>query len=160
MADPAVAAGAVAVPADAGAGPVPLGSVSSFARFIGCGGGTGLAAGLAVAHLSDTVPVVLANAVVTVVATLVTNELHSRVTFRRGRASWRVHMQSSGTAAASYLFTTSAMLILAATTTHPGPLVEQGTYLAASAAAGVGRFAVLRMFVFGRAKQQAAASAS
>ncbi|WP_436787896.1 hypothetical protein [Yinghuangia sp. YIM S10712] len=143
---------------EAGApGPAPIGRVSSFVRFIACGGGTGVAAGAAVAHMSDTVPVALANAVVTVVATLVTNELHSRVTFRRGRAGWRVHMQSSGTAIASYLFTTSAMLLLDAVADDPGNFAEQATYLTASAAAGVGRFVALRMLVFGRGKQKAEA---
>ncbi|UGQ15698.1 hypothetical protein LO772_19050 [Yinghuangia sp. ASG 101] len=137
--------------------PAPPGRVSSFVRFMACGGGTGVAAGAAVAHMSDTVPVALANAVVTVVATLLTNELHSRVTFRRGRAGWRVHVQSSGTAVASYLFTTTAMLVLDALAEDPGAFTEQATYLAASAAAGVGRFAALRMVVFGRDKKKSAA---
>jgi len=106
--------------------------------------------------MSDTVPVVVANAVVTVLATLLTNELHSRVTFRRGRASWRVHAQSSGTAAASYLFTTTAMLLLDALAEDPGAFAEQATYLTASAAAGIARFAALRMFVFGRDKKPSA----
>lgn len=127
--------------------------IASFLRFVACGGGTGVAAAVTLSATPEAVPMPLANALVTVLATLLTNELHSRVTFRRGRASRRVHAQSTGTAVASYLFTTSAMLALAAASDRPPALVEQGAYLVASSLAGVGRYAMLRFFVFKTAKK-------
>lgn len=132
--------------------------LGTFLRFVACGGGTGLAAGGTLSALPEAVPMPLANAVITILATLLTNELHSRITFRRGRASRRVHLQSTGTAAASYLFTTSAMLVLGAATDHPAAALEQVVYLVASSLAGIGRFALLRLFVF-RTKAQDAAPA-
>ena len=133
------------------------GPIASFIRFVICGGGTGLASSAALVYLSGSMSVAVANAIITVVSTLLANELHSRITFRNGRASWRVHVESTGTAVVCYLFTTAAMLILDAVAANPGALTEQAVYLSASGLAGIGRFVILRLFVFARPKKAATA---
>ncbi|CAM5504454.1 hypothetical protein [Streptomyces chartreusis] len=57
-------------------------------------------------------------------------------------------MQASGSAVAAYLATTAAMFALYAVQPSPGMVWEQTVYLTASGLAGVGRFLVLRLFVF------------
>lgn len=136
------------------------GPIASFVRFVVCGGGTGLASSAALVYLSDSMSMAVANAIITVLSTLLANELHSRITFRSGRASWRVHMESTGTAVVCYLFTTAAMLILDTVATNPGALTEQAVYLSASGLAGIGRFLVLRLFVFARPKTGAVPAAT
>ncbi|MEU5766522.1 GtrA family protein [Streptomyces asoensis] len=123
----------------------------AFARFVLCGGGVGVAAGFAVTALASLVPWVLANALVTVVSTLLATELHARFTFGAGgRATWRQHTQSAGSAAAAYAVTCAAVLALHQLVAAPGAVLEQVVYLSASALAGVARFAVLRLVVFAR----------
>ncbi|MDI2126988.1 hypothetical protein [Yinghuangia seranimata] len=128
------------------------GAIGSFIRFVVFGGGTGIASSAALVYLSAGMSVAVANAVITVVSTLLANELHSRFTFRNGRASWRVHVESTGTAVVCYLFTTVAMLALDAVAPNAGTLTGQAVYLTASGLAGIGRFAILRLFVFARPK--------
>lgn len=60
-----------------------------------------------------------------------------------------MHLQSGVTVAVSYAFTTGALLCLFAVRSDPSPLVAQAVYLSASALAGIGRFALLRVVVFG-----------
>ncbi|MFJ4841064.1 hypothetical protein [Streptomyces sp. NPDC088746] len=122
--------------------------VAAFVRFVVCGGGVGLAASGALVLLGERIPLVLANAVITVVSTVIATELHSRISFRSDRRGWRIHLQSGLTVVVSYAFTTGALLVLHAVQAAPSALVEQTVYLSASAAAGVGRFALLRMVVF------------
>lgn len=142
----------------AGTGTAPAGpttvaapsAVAAFLRFVVCGGGVGLAAGGALMLLSGPMPMVVANILVTVVSTVIATELHSRISFRSARRGWRVHLQSGLTVAVSYVFTTGALLVLHAAHSAPSAAVEQGVYLSASALAGVGRFALLRLVVFAR----------
>lgn len=122
--------------------------LAAFVRFVVCGGGVGLASSGVLVLLNDRMPMAVANALVTVVSTLVATELHSRVSFRSGRRGWGVHLQSGLTVAVSYAFTTGALLCLYAVRPEPSALVEQTVYLSASALAGVGRFALLRVVVF------------
>ncbi|MFF4166495.1 hypothetical protein [Streptomyces sp. NPDC001741] len=122
--------------------------VAAFVRFVVCGGGVGLASSAALVLLAGHLPLVVANAVITVVSTVIATELHSRVSFRSERRGWRVHLQSGLTVAVSYVFTTAALLVLHAVQSSPSALVEQTVYLSASAVAGVGRFALLRIVVF------------
>ncbi|MEU1485625.1 GtrA family protein [Streptomyces sp. NPDC005752] len=122
--------------------------LEAFVRFVVCGGGVGLAAGGALILLAERVPLVLANAVITVVSTVIATELHSRISFRSERKGWRVHLQSGLTVAVSYAFTTAALLGLHAVQPAPSVLVEQAVYLSASAMAGAGRFVLLRTVVF------------
>ncbi|MFI6981154.1 hypothetical protein ACIBSV_21530 [Embleya sp. NPDC050154] len=126
------------------------GSIAAFARFVVFGGGTGIASSGALVVLSDTMPIAVANAFVTVVSTVAATELHSRFTFGGGRAGLRAHGQSALSALVAYLFTTAAVLGLHAAAPGAGVLVEQGVYLGASGLAGIGRFVVLRLFVFAR----------
>ncbi|MER5197290.1 hypothetical protein ACWD3J_29170 [Streptomyces sp. NPDC002755] len=125
------------------------GAFSAFARFALCGGGVGLASSFAVAALASWIPWILANALITAASTLLATELHARFTFGAGgRATWRQHAQSAGSAAAAYAVTCVAMLVLQQLVTAPGAALEQVVYLSASALAGAVRFAVLRLVVF------------
>ncbi|MFE2136805.1 hypothetical protein ACFW9X_27075, partial [Streptomyces sp. NPDC059466] len=136
------------------------GAVTAFARFVLCGGGVGVASSLAVAVLASRIPWVLANALITVVSTVLATELHARFTFgASGRATWRQHVQSAGSAAAAYAVTCVAMLALHQLVAAPGALLEQVVYLSASALAGVARFAVLHLVVFARNRSRAGATA-
>ncbi|MFI1828140.1 hypothetical protein ACH41E_17075 [Streptomyces sp. NPDC020412] len=131
------------------------GAVSAFARFVLCGGGVGLASSFAVAALAAWLPWALANALVTVAGTLLATELHARFTFGAGgRATWRQHAQSAGSAAAAYAVTCVAMFLLQQLVATPGAVLEQVVYLSASALAGIGRFAVLRLVVFARGRSR------
>ncbi|WP_328898284.1 GtrA family protein [Streptomyces sp. NBC_00236] len=133
------------------------GALTAFARFVVCGGGVGIAAGFGVAALASWMPWALANALVTVVSTLLATELHARFTFGAGgRATWRQHGQSAGSAAAAYGVTCVAMFVLQRLVEAPGAVLEQAVYLSASALAGVARFAVLRLVVFARNRAEAA----
>ncbi|WP_051828120.1 hypothetical protein [Streptomyces bicolor] len=133
------------------------GALSSFVRFVVCGGGVGLLSGAAVPLVATALPWALANALITVASTLLCTELHALFTFGTGRrAGLRRHLQSAGSATAAYLVTTAAMLILHAVQPSPTLLCEQAVYLTASGLAGIGRFLVLRLFVFAERKQETA----
>ncbi|MFI8877053.1 hypothetical protein [Streptomyces sp. NPDC055243] len=136
------------------------GAFTAFARFVLCGGGVGLASSFAVAALASWIPWALANAVITVASTLLATELHARFTFGAGgRATWRQHAQSAGSAAIAYAVTCMAMFVLQQLVAAPGAVLEQVVYLSASALTGVARFAVLRLVVFARTRSQATAHA-
>lgn len=122
--------------------------VAAFLRFVVCGGGVGLASSGALLLLADRMPMVVANALITVISTVAATELHGRVSFRSERRGWGVHLQSGLTVAVSYAFTTGALLGLYAVQSAPSALTEQTVYLSASALAGVGRFVVLRAVVY------------
>ncbi|MFH0521777.1 hypothetical protein ACHBTE_31930 [Streptomyces sp. M41] len=125
------------------------GPFSSFVRFVVCGGGVGILSSAAVPLLASTMPWLLANALITVAGTLLCTELHALFTFGTGRrAGLRRHLQSAGSATAAYLATTAAVLVLHAVQPSASTLWEQTVYLTASALAGIGRFLVLRLFVF------------
>ncbi|MFE2016204.1 hypothetical protein [Streptomyces sp. NPDC059491] len=127
------------------------GAVVAFARFVLCGGGVGVASSFAVGALAAWLPWILANALVTVVSTLLATELHARFTFGAGRRATRSqHAQSAGSAAAAYAVTCGAMLVLQVLVEAPGATLQQAVYLSASALTGVARFAVLRLVVFAR----------
>lgn len=127
-------------------------ALAAFVRFVVCGGGVGVASSGVLVLLHDRMPLALANALVTVVSTVIATELHRRVSFRSGRGGWGVHLQSGLTVAVSYAFTTGALLCLYAIRSEPSTLVQQSVYLSASAIAGAGRFALLRVVVFGERK--------
>ncbi|MFD9434782.1 GtrA family protein [Streptomyces sp. NPDC060002] len=124
-------------------------SLTSFARFVAFGGGTGVLSSLAVPLLAALMPWTLSNALITIASTVLCTELHARHTFRTGRrAGLRRHWQSAGSAAAAYAATSVAVLALHAIQPTPGMLTEQLVYLSASGLAGIGRFLILRLFVF------------
>lgn len=132
------------------------GPFASFVRFVAFGGGTGLAASGVLLLLSGYLSLAIANALVTVASTIVANELHSRLTFRSAERGWRMHLKSTGTAVVSYLFTTTATLVLHTLVASPSLLLDQAVYLTASGLAGIGRFLVLRVYVFAAARGQVA----
>ncbi|MFI5470278.1 GtrA family protein [Streptomyces cacaoi] len=124
-------------------------SLTSFARFVVFGGGTGVLSSLAVPLLAVLMPWTLSNALITIASTVLCTELHARYTFRTGRrAGLRRHWQSAGSAAAAYAATSVAVFALHAIQPTPGMLTEQLVYLSASGLAGIARFAILRLFVF------------
>ncbi|GCB47822.1 hypothetical protein [Streptomyces sp. NL15-2K] len=125
------------------------GPLSSFVRFVVCGGGVGVLSSAAVPLVATAMPWPVANALITVLSTLLCTELHALFTFGTGsRPGWRRHLQSAGSATAAYLVTCAAMFLLHAVQSSPGLLREQAVYLTASGLAGIGRFLVLRLFVF------------
>ncbi|BAC69763.1 hypothetical protein Save01_03528 [Streptomyces avermitilis] len=129
--------------------PAAPGPLASFARFVLCGGGVGVVSSTAVALLAALMPWAVANALITMASTVLCTELHARFTFGAGqRAGWRQHWQSAGSATAAYAVTCAAMLVLRMVQPSPGMLCEQAVYLSAAALAGIGRFLVLRLFVF------------
>ncbi|MEU9190631.1 hypothetical protein AB0D14_40190 [Streptomyces sp. NPDC048484] len=129
-----------------GAAPGPF---ASFLRFVVCGGGVGVLSSGAVALLAGAMPWVVANAVITVASTVLCTELHALFTFGTGgRAGWRRHWQSAGSATVAYAMTSLAVFVLHLVQSSPGALTEQIVYLSAAGLAGVGRFLVLRLFVF------------
>jgi hypothetical protein len=130
---------------------VGQGAFASFAKFALLGGGIGLASSVAVPLTAALMPWVVANALITVASTALGTELHARFTFGAGRhAAWRQHVQSAGSATAAYLMTSAAILALHAAQPSAGMRWEQTVYLGASGLAGIGRFLVLRRYVFGR----------
>jgi putative flippase GtrA len=128
-------------------------ALAAFARFVVCGGGVGLASSGALVLLDGVMPMAIANALITVVSTLLATELHGRVSFRSERGGWCVHVQSALTVAVCYAFTTAALLALHAAQANPSVAAEQAVYLSASALAGIGRFAILRAVVFTDARR-------
>jgi putative flippase GtrA len=86
---------------------------ASFAKFVLIGGGIGLASSAAVPLTATLMPWVTANALITVVSTLLGTELHARFTFgARRRAQWHQHLQSAGSATAAYMITSAAIVVL------------------------------------------------
>lgn len=141
---------------DARQTPALPGPLASFARFVLFGGGVGIASSAAVAVLAGLMPWAVANALITVASTVLCTELHARFTFGAGRrAGWHQHLQSAGSASAAYAVTTVAMLILHVVQPSAGMLTEQAVYLSASGLAGIGRFLVLRLYVFAVGRNQA-----
>lgn len=137
--------------------PSKPGPLSSVARFVVCGGGVGLLSSAAVPLLAAAMPWALANALITIASTLLCTELHALFTFGTGRRpGLRQHLQSSGSAVAAYLATTAAMFVLHTVQPSPTLLREQAVYLTASGLAGIGRFLVLRLFVFAERGRKAA----
>ncbi|MET7943968.1 hypothetical protein [Streptomyces sp. NPDC005302] len=127
----------------------------AFARFTLLGGTVGLASSLTVAAVATQIPWGLANALVTILSTLLATELHARFSFGAGgHATWRQHTQSAGSAAAAFALTCTATLALHQLVATPDAMLQQTVYLAASALAGVARFAVLRLVVFARSHTQ------
>lgn len=133
----------------------PVGPLASFVRFVVCGGGVGVLSSAAVPLLALLMPWAAANLVITVASTVLCTELHALFTFGTGRrAGLRRHLQSAGSAAAAYVVTCTAMFLLHAVQSSPGLAWEQAVYLGASGLAGIGRFLVLRLFVFTGARKQ------
>lgn len=124
------------------------GPFASFARFVFFGGGVTLLGSWALVVLSGRMDLAIANALVTVVTTILATELHGRFSFQSDRKGWSTHLQSAGTALLAYLVTTGAMLALNKFDPMAGVVISQAVYLTASGIAGLGRFLLLRLVVF------------
>ncbi|MGP4007951.1 hypothetical protein [Streptomyces sp. 4N124] len=125
------------------------GPLASFVRFVVCGGGVGVLSSAVVPLTATLMPWTLANALITVASTLLCTELHALFTFGTGqRAGLRRHLQSAGSATAAYAVTSTAILTLHTIQPSPTLFWEQTVYLTAAGLAGIGRFLVLRLFVF------------
>lgn len=124
-----------------------FGAIAAFVRFVACGGSVTVLSGAALVMVADVLPLVIANAVLTVAGTVVTTELNARFAFRSGPTGLAAHVQAAGTVLVAFLFTTGAMVTLANLDPHAGALVQQAVYLTASGVAGIGRFLFLRAFV-------------
>ncbi|MFI5680188.1 GtrA domain-containing protein [Streptomyces cellulosae] len=140
-------------------GPGASGPLASFVRFILLGGGVGVASSAAVAVLAGLMPWAAANALITVASTALGTELHARFTFGTGRAGWRQHWQSAGSATAAYAVTSAAVFALHMVRPSAAMLYEQAVYLGAAGLAGIGRFLVLRLFVFADSQTRTSAQA-
>ncbi|MEU9919609.1 hypothetical protein [Streptomyces sp. NPDC051001] len=131
------------------------GHLAAFSCFVVLGGGTGVLSSLTVPLLATLMPWILSNALVTIASTVLGTELHARYTFHTGRrAGWRRHWQSAGSAAAAYAATSVAVFALHALQSSPSALTGQLVYLSASGLAGIGRFLILRLFVFPTGRDQ------
>ncbi|MES5819083.1 hypothetical protein [Streptomyces sp. RG80] len=137
----------------------PVGPLASFVRFVVCGGGVGVLSSAAVPLLALLMPWAAANAVITVASTILCTELHALFTFGTGgRAGLRRHLQSAGSATAAYVVTCAAMFVLHTVQSSPSLFWEQAVYLGASGLAGIGRFLVLRLFVFAGGRKETPAT--
>ncbi|MFG1808383.1 hypothetical protein [Streptomyces sp. NPDC049040] len=121
---------------------------AAFGRFAGLGSGVTLAASAALVLLSRWIPWMAANALTTVVSTLVATELHARVSFGHGRPGLAGHLKGAATMAFGWLVTSAAVGSLAALCPGAGVVLEQAVYLSATALVGLGRYVVLRLAVF------------
>jgi putative flippase GtrA len=139
------------------AAPAAPGPLGSFIRFVIFGGGIGVLSSFAVPLLGTTMPWAVSNAIITVASTLLCTDLHARFTFGKGRgAGWREHWQSGGSATVAYVMTSAAVFVLHLVQPSPSMMTEQIVYLSASGLAGIGRFLVLRLFVFATRREQTA----
>ncbi|MGH1555976.1 hypothetical protein ACRAWF_41580 [Streptomyces sp. L7] len=120
----------------------------AFGRFAGLGSVLTLAASAALVLLSQWIPWTVANALTTVVSTVVATELHARVSFRHGRPGLAGHLKSAATMTLGWLVTSAAVGALAALRPDAGLVLQQTVYLSATALVGIGRYLVLRLAVF------------
>jgi putative flippase GtrA len=124
------------------------GPIASFIRFVFFGGGVTLLGSWALVILSGRMDLMIANAIVSIVTTILATELHGRFSFQSDRKGLSTHLQSAGTALLAYLVTTGAMLALNKFDPMAGVVISQAVYLTASGIAGLGRFLLLRLVVF------------
>ncbi|MGC0327543.1 putative flippase GtrA [Streptomyces sp. SAI-170] len=122
--------------------------MAAFGRFAALGCGVTLAASATLVVLAQWMPWVAANALTTVASSVVTTELHARVSFRHGRPGLAGHLKSGATIAAGWLVTSAAVAALAALRPDAGLVPQQAVYLTATALVGIGRYLVLRLAVF------------
>jgi putative flippase GtrA len=96
----------------------------------------------------DTLP---ANLAALVVSTLVSTEANRRFTFG-GVAlhRWRAYVQSGGTVMFYAFYSSAVLLVLGLAVSEPTPLQETSVVASASVLGGLGRFLVLRYWVFAR----------
>jgi putative flippase GtrA len=95
----------------------------------------------------DTVP---ANLVALLVSTAVSTEANRRFTFGGGAVHrWRARVQIGGTVLFYAFYSSAVLLLLELLLADPSPVQESLAVAVASVLAGIGRFLVLRYWVFG-----------
>jgi putative flippase GtrA len=103
-------------------------------------------------------PYWLANFAALTITTLLNTEANRRLTFLGSRgATGRVHLQGLIVFAIYYLFTSGALFLLNQLDAHPGKLLELTVLLASSVVGTVGRFILLRIWVFANTTRKATA---
>jgi putative flippase GtrA len=127
-------------------------TVRELGRYALVGGlGTGLNAGLYLGLRTwwDATP---ANLAALVLSTLVSTELNRRFTFAAGRGEpWRRHLQTAGTVTFYACYSSLVVAVLGALVAEPTPLLESAAVATASVLGGLGRYLLLRRWVFGQA---------
>src|SRR4051812_38695806 len=94
----------------------------------------------------DTMP---ANIVALVLSTVVSTEANRRFTFERAQVHWlRYHVQSGGTVLFYAFYSSAVLMLLAATIDSPTAWEQTLAVAVASVLGGLGRFLVLRYWVF------------
>jgi putative flippase GtrA len=94
----------------------------------------------------DTIP---ANLVALVLSTVVSTEANRRFTFERAQVHWlRSHVQSGGTVLFYAFYSSAVLMLLAATIDSPTAWEQTLAVAVASVLGGLGRFLVLRYWVF------------
>jgi putative flippase GtrA len=94
----------------------------------------------------DTIP---ANLVALVLSTVVSTEANRRFTFEGAEVHWlRSHVQSGGTVLFYAFYSSTVLMLLAATIDSPTALEQTVAVAVASVLGGLGRFLVLRYWVF------------
>ncbi|WP_433293288.1 GtrA family protein [Pseudonocardia sp. CA-142604] len=94
----------------------------------------------------DTIP---ANLVALVLSTVVSTEANRRFTFEGARVHWlRSHVQSGGTVLFYAFYSSAVLMLLAATIDSPTAWEQTVAVAVASVLGGLGRFLVLRYWVF------------
>jgi putative flippase GtrA len=94
----------------------------------------------------DTIP---ANLVALVLSTVVSTEANRRFTFEGARIHWlRSHVQSGGTVLFYAFYSSAVLMLLAATIDSPTAWEQTVAVAVASVLGGLGRFLVLRYWVF------------
>ncbi|MCH6164702.1 GtrA family protein [Pseudonocardia alaniniphila] len=94
----------------------------------------------------DTIP---ANLVALVLSTVVSTEANRRFTFEGARVHWlRSHVQSGGTVLFYVFYSSAVLMLLAATIDSPTAWEQTVAVAVASVLGGLGRFLVLRYWVF------------
>lgn len=94
----------------------------------------------------DTIP---ANLVALVLSTVVSTEANRRFTFGGAQVHWlRFHVQSGGTVVFYAFYSSTVLMLLAATIDSPTAWEQTVAVAVASVLGGLGRFLVLRYWVF------------
>ncbi|RJQ78480.1 hypothetical protein D5S17_13080 [Pseudonocardiaceae bacterium YIM PH 21723] len=121
---------------------------TTFRRFAAVSIGSGLFANGLFWLLSGDLPVAVANAVVTVVGTWLTNEIHGRWTFQTGPTRLRQHLESGFTVFVGYLVSTGAVLLLQVVQPGASTFTQQVVYFVATSGWGLVRYVALNSHIF------------
>jgi putative flippase GtrA len=123
-----------------------LAQLARYAIVGGLGTGTNALVFLVVRQWWDAVP---ANLVALVLSTALSTEVNRRFTFSAEHTQrWREHVQNGGTVLFYAFYSSAVLLLLGLVVEDPSPWLESGVVAAASVLGGIGRFLVLRYWVF------------